>query len=864
MEAAKKMADALQAGQIGPEFPVPQELKNLGKTPQDWAKELGDTCHTWRNYFALGAIGPDLFFLLPDFHGAYGAVLLTVVQWVRDVYEPFDSQFLEAWKKYAQPVEDAGGDIANQLSGQMLNELQGVYNSLGQAIQNAVLDVLSQMWDWFGFFTSGVPQGFADNAFFWSDMFHYRKTYEFAQRLWTNAASSPNDGLKAYALGWMSHCATDVTGHSFVNSKCGGPYRTHWQRHHLIENHMDARAYDAQHGGVEPYGEFDTSAMHFRIAFRKGLLDPYINRDDAPAYDYFSGFPSYPLGDNPTDRAVRDAFFDLDTNDLPDDLARLLIDSMHQVWRGGNARAGVGGPKVLFDVDPTYRDGDTGVPSAEVIKNTFWTLYHYLKFTTTSGYSPPRPTRPPLVGDKRPPPWPGFSNVVDDPARGGDEHNLSLADILLALLAWPIYLAELGVWLATVLPGTVADLATYPARESLYEFVVVPAYSAYLASRRPLVMAGFLMPKHEEVARGLIELGVTTDYALVDLKAALDSPDGTGQAPLPFDEPSGRANPGDPYGTDVEFPRDVVSDDPTLITKTLRGILGNSSLFCGRPNQPSEFLKPWAYPVTNQAGVPVGGERLPTHPGPWLRGDTALDLLQPSPGNAAARADFERASSPAETESQSDAHLKVGEHLGNPVDYGLYVVGQLTTASDPDTPVLPDFNLDSDRGYAYLCWDWNRRVASLAKRSTGSGQSVDAGWRYETYNPTFAGSVLGEPADRFGLIVPCTPPQGYCQLDEQGNPVNAYDPSKPLDIHYLDAAGYDPGCLPVAPVDVTPAGGRTIGGTPPPTHGPIRGRPGPGPSRRPVSTPTVPVKAPASMPPDTSRLPPTRGSRTQS
>jgi hypothetical protein len=38
----------------------------------------------------------------------------------------------------------------------------------------------------------------------------------------------------------MTHLATDVTGHAFVNQISGGPFRTHWQRHHLVENHLDA------------------------------------------------------------------------------------------------------------------------------------------------------------------------------------------------------------------------------------------------------------------------------------------------------------------------------------------------------------------------------------------------------------------------------------------------------------------------------------------------------------------------------------------------------------------------------------------------------------------------------------------------
>jgi hypothetical protein len=52
-----------------------------------------------------------------------------------------------------------------------------------------------------------------------------------------------DDGLRAYSLGYMTHLATDTTAHSFVNSICGSPFRTHWQRHHLVENHIDTLWY---------------------------------------------------------------------------------------------------------------------------------------------------------------------------------------------------------------------------------------------------------------------------------------------------------------------------------------------------------------------------------------------------------------------------------------------------------------------------------------------------------------------------------------------------------------------------------------------------------------------------------------------
>lgn len=80
MESAKKTADRLRAGNVPPSFP--------GGVPN--AQALGELCYKWRNYFAAGAIGPDIFFLLPDFKGSTGNVLLTFVRWFREVFEIID------------------------------------------------------------------------------------------------------------------------------------------------------------------------------------------------------------------------------------------------------------------------------------------------------------------------------------------------------------------------------------------------------------------------------------------------------------------------------------------------------------------------------------------------------------------------------------------------------------------------------------------------------------------------------------------------------------------------------------------------------------------------------------------------------
>jgi hypothetical protein len=799
MEAAKKMVDELNAGRVGAEFPMPKDPTSKFTTSDLWAKELGRIGYTWRNYLALGALGPDLFYLFPDYHGGVGSLMTLLLDWVREVYEPLDDEFLSSWNKNAQPVQDAAMNVANQVSGDVIDPIVQGLNSYAQALTTAVLDLMVQMWDWFGLFTSGVPQGFADNAFFWSDMLHYRKTYEFAQRLWTNATTEQQ---MAFALGWMTHCATDVTGHAFTNAKCGGPYRTHWQRHHLVENHMDAHAYDSQHGSTEPYGELDTSALHFRIAFVPGLHGVYIGRADQPVYDYFTGLPAYPTGPSAVDQQLRQEFFDVDSGEMPADVADLLVMTMRQVWDGGNARPGTGGPKVLLDVRPEFRTGDTGIPSARAIQDTFFTAYHYLKFTSSSGYNPHRPSRPEVFGDHRPPLPPNFQDVFDDPARGGDDHQFNVWDLLLALFAWPLYLAELGAWALTIPIAYANDLATFPVRESIYELFVVPAYSAYLASRKPLVMAGILAPKHDEIDRGLVELGVSSDRALADLRAALDSPDGKGKAPGGPDELSGRVDRSKAYGADARFPRDVVTDEKFTLSQLLHQPLGPSLIrqLIADGRWPSEFVRPWVYPLVNQAQIPVGLEPDPSHPGPWVQGDTARDLLTMGAGDPVARADLERATKPTETDAQCDAHLPRGEHLGNPVDYCLYVVGQLTTPADPDEPVLPDFNLDADRGYACHCWDWNRAVHSLIGRTEVTQPPVppliDARYRYNTVHQEFAGSIVTDPKDRFDFLMPCTPPQGFGHKDAAGNLVPGYDATKPLLLHYLDGrVDHDEGCL---------------------------------------------------------------------
>lgn len=766
MEAAKVAIDRLRAGDVPPNFPG---------GPQH-AKELGEIAHKWRNYLALGAIGPDIFFLLPDFKSETGNVLLHFVDWVRDVYEVIDEQFLSKWEKWFGPVSSGNGQILNNLTGGVLAEIGQAFQELSKALQDAIFDLIIKLWDWFGLLTSGVPQGFKETAFFWSDIFHYRKTYEFPRQLFADADT---DQKKAFAMGWISHCAADVTGHPFVNAKCGGPYRLHWQRHHVIENHMDALVYDSEHHGVEPYGEMATSALHFRVAFRKRNDAPYNGAEDAPAYDYFTGFPFY--DSSPGGDFQREQLWDLDSGDMPDDLCKHVIETMRKVFgddHGVNPPVAEV-PRILTDDPAQFRDGDSGRPSMKTLQDTFWTLYHYIKFTATDGYSPRRPPPPDFIDPStfNPPPFPGSdAGVGDDPARGDDPgggDSFNFLDLLFALFAFIIWIGEFGVWLATLPAQVIAEMTSYPARAVLYETVVVPAWSLYLAARNPLVMAGFLVPRTEEISRGLVELGISPEGALQQLAAALASPTGTAAA-IPFDEKSGRAA-GSAFGVDRAFPRAIIEDAPSTIASAI-GFL-KPDLFCGNPQQPSEFLAPWRYPEKNQAGARNGWEAPRTHPGPYTQGQDARVLMNHAPGSDVARAEFEKAPTPTDTDHVCDSHLGAGRHLGDPVDYSVYLIGRLTNGDH-----VPDFNLDADRGYGYRSWDWNRKKEPI--------------WT----------AIAGEP--KFDFPEPCTVPEGFCE----GTNAAKYDASTNLAIHYKDQA--DPGCggaTKVTPEQIKQAGMRPDG-----------------------------------------------------
>jgi hypothetical protein len=741
---------------------------------QPAASDLSSLAQSQPAYAALGAIGPDIFFLLPDFKPPAGYLLWGAANTIRDLYTAFDDYFIGPYEDNLQPQLQYGQEELNSLTGGVLDQANQISSTTMTFLRDAVMVFAVRQYDVFSFLGSGVQSAYDEQTFFWSDMLHYRKTYEFARYLWESASTfNPAGGAldqvtidrrKAFALGWMSHLATDVAGHCFVNHKSGGPYRLHWQRHHLVENHMDAKVYDAEHGTQPKYQMLSCAALHLWIAFE----------DDASSHANFFAAqpgPDYSDGDDTDAFQNRKNAWDVDS-DMPDDLAEFLANALTAVYPEFNPQKPdplgqcAAHPTIIATLAPPSK----GYPDAAAIKVTYWWLYKYLKMTTTDYFKLRRPPAPnPLaIPDFPQPPQTGPS---DPGPTGSDDPLKDTVNLILDILKWLAYIADVSVRALSAAGGAVAGVLSYPARDFMYEHVEIPLYNAWMALHWYLSMTGFNYPMREEMNPGLHTLGLAPGDVWGAVQAALADPlGGLKVPPVQATEPSGRS------GSEDGYPRDEVADPPNAIAIAIDAA---RQLKCNATGDtPSEYLRPWRWPDRDNDNFLVPPEYPPSVASPFHAPQDATALMGGAPGDDAARKSFEACRNETETIATAHAQIAQGKHLGDPVDYSGYVMAQLTRPA-PAQPIT-NFNLDSDRGYGYLCWDWVRSDTVTA-------------------TPI---SFMGMP-DQHTYQAPLRPGSGWCNADitnpqqQLANltpdatplmhvPSNNGAPGQPVRIRYID------------------------------------------------------------------------------
>lgn len=646
MNAARATALALARGRFTPE--------GSERIDPDWVgadtAQLARIMLSHPNFASLGAIGPDLFFFLPDFRDQgplpLSSVLVNVLQFLQKIYDALDP-YITKYERYLGPISEDTAEEISRLTGGLSESVGNIAGELSGILIAALEDFVTQQGDIFEFFSLGLNIGYDEQAFLWSDMLHYRRTGQFGRELWNQArkfdTEERRDKAAAYALGYMTHVATDVTGHALVNAICGGPFRLQWQRHHLVENHMDAFRYLRDPTGPARGGQYPQlteSALYYDIAFAENGDGPVPR-------------PTYPTGNTLRDNWTRRRLLDLDS-ELADPIAELLHSTITQVfYRDGKH------PKILRDSD--------GKPSTELIAETYRLLFAFLKITTVDGFSHEPPPPPDVFPNLQ---FPTMSDPQEDaPGSGGGGGDWwdDVLDFILSVIKTLLYIVEVAVYLATLPWAILADILTYPLRLGLYYALELPLFHLLKNFRAVLVMSGYLVPMKDEIVIGLVAVGLPDAAAF---RSALDD---IGNVLPGFETAPPDLQP----FVDRNFPRLHPAD---------------------------AYKHPWKYPSEQ------GPELARSYAGPYPRRATPDVLFQNSATNAAIRDRLEQASDEAAVLAVGP-DLRANRHLGDAVGFSSYLIW-LESRDNPQpggAPVpLVDWNLDADRGYGYHCWDWTR------------------------------------------------------------------------------------------------------------------------------------------------------------
>ena len=299
---------------------------------------------------------------------------------------------------------------------------------------------------------------------------------------------------RAYALGYLTHLATDVTGHAFVNAISGGPFRTHWQRHHLVENHIDyllvplrrRRAGAADDGRLRAV---DGVSALLRHRLRRGRTTTGRSCGRRSRRDARSARTG-------SDKRLLDK-----DSKLPDDIADLLLQTITDVFY-----------RALVQPAPAHppherRHRHEGLPTAELIQEAYDVFWQYLKFSTTDGLAHEPPLPPEL-----------FPNLdfptITDPGDPLDDERRRLLGRPARLhprrrLGAPLH--RRGRRLARHNhPGDRRRRRNVSGRITLYYTVELPLFHLLKSFRRVLVMTGYVHPMADEIAQSLIRVGNPT------------------------------------------------------------------------------------------------------------------------------------------------------------------------------------------------------------------------------------------------------------------------------------------------------------------------------------------------------------------
>jgi hypothetical protein len=783
---ARRVSDYLRTGQF-PDWP--QAGSAVFKFDP---VKCGTVMRDWEKFTAIGAIGPDLFYFSQDYNGiplgpASDELMLSLATYYffdaasESNWEPLLiildqvnstmagllrlliklqkmwNAFVTGWNATIGPIVSDIENLADDLTGGLLSEFGTVLDELKAALTTIAEEELVTFADIFTMFDTCVQKGFDEKLFLWSDMSHYRRPSALCQAF-VNQVDALNkagqhdqaDQFLAFTLGYITHLGTDTVGHSFVNEQCGGPYRNHPQRHHLIENHIDAWNYNqTKPGGAitpDPWGYSDSypdlsmSALWFAVQMTPD--DPKGKQRPEPL---------------PSDPTAAAAALDVD-GEMPDWMANSIVlammetftdDNEHpQIYQGSAFQSSIDAglltsiiesvtgsapnkpiPELLNDIAPAPPfPVRKGFPLPWQVKTFYKILISYYKFAYNGTWELQKPSTPSFIIF---PPASDLSNLLQPPDLSGIDPSNPVDDIcglFIALIEWAVKEIGAAAQLVGDLIKMLASPVSYPARLALYDLAMM-IWDIVNRTHEIMAHTGYFLPHAQQLyPSGELRLPNEIDLPLITLGGTVDA---TFRAAL--------AAAVDPLGN-LDTNQSVIGighsvSDPNYPYYPVLEYSADGSSWSGW-----EFHRPWAWPSISEkqvTGGPDTTKATPTEtydpqasfkegpPGPYkpLQPGPYPEMTMPdvffrlgAPVDADVRAAYEKAQHPYETDQLNVRYLSRDRlkfsPLGDIIPFSAYLISKLANATGYTT----QFNLDSDRAFAYLTWDWIR-----AKDTTDTG-----------------------------------------------------------------------------------------------------------------------------------------------
>ena len=661
-------------------------------------------------YAVLGAMGPDIFYAMLD----YGGDIQTFEDNLIKILGTF-----QCTSKLSAEINNYIDGTLNSITFGVWDAIQSTFSNLGGILKDGILDLVIDKHNfWSVFLPLRQVDDYRQN-WYWADYLHYVKTGCFTKKLLDMCQTYSTDPtttgfLKAYSLGYLTHYVADTVGHAYVNRIVESPWRNCWQRHHLVENFIDAYVWDHWHdGGTEPQQpSADEQGLDLILTDPSNKMTPaplhFARLSDLCNIGHLGIDPTIDSAISTVCEQIQKGLFDIGVSSVPslqspDDPAfitwtNFMADAMWATYPPTEVHP----LKLSSNVIPLPLPGDCresggGYPTPDDVAGAYGLYRLVLSLATEDKMK--APVFPDIIGDigaildqlwkdinqnlgNIPPPPPV-------PSTGG----FSLDGLWNSIKSYAQWLGQVAVAVLKTVGDLIlaaiqigGDLVTEPIKVALW-LLNSALFAQYHTLRMTLVMTSYSVPLTEDLTGNVGPLDLQTLWKTTG-----------GEGPMYPIEPilsqrdltSDPSHPHSPYRPYFK-PSDVAPAPNVEMPAT---------------SPPAELLA-WMTP-DDMLEKPVGKDVMLSANG--LAPPTTEPLVNPD-GSL---------NTPLETFDGSQRYF--GGIFANCEAALNVAVPYVSGTPLPEGTLLPDYNLDSDRGYAWPCWDVDY---SFPTPGPGQGRPTD-------------------------------------------------------------------------------------------------------------------------------------------